>query len=149
MVMLSAISRLYIASLASSLATYAGSCSIKGIWANFCETMFAHSYDEKRSKRPSDARRMKSSLVGSISIILISGWIKTKLFIDFSPVVSSVISISLQSKSPNALVIASLPRTLSNTIYPPYFLILSCSSSRDYSNKNKTILQLYDRYSCR
>lgn len=59
-----------------------------------------------------------------------SGSINTKFLISLS--LSSLgTSIFLQSKSPKARVTANLPRTLPNTIYPPYFLILSCSSWRE------------------
>jgi len=66
---------------------------------------------------------------------LTSGSMRTKFCTLVSPVSSSLISIFLQSKSPKALVIAKRPKTLSKTIYPPCFLILSYSSSRDYKNK--------------
>lgn len=70
-VMLSAICRLYVASLASSVATLKGSCSIKGMPASLSETICAHSYEEKRSNKPSEANSTKWSLVGSTYIILI------------------------------------------------------------------------------
>jgi len=95
-----------------------------------------HSSDENLSKRPSDAKMKKSSVLGFKSTTLISGSHKMNDFITFSlVVVFSVpsrflggISIFLQSKSPNALEIASRPRTLPYTMYPPLLLILSCSS---------------------
>ncbi len=67
-VMLSVISLLYIASLTNSLATFYGSCSIKGIYINRSFTIFTQSWLEKRSNKPSDAKRTKWSLIGSIVV---------------------------------------------------------------------------------
>ena len=82
--------------------------------------METHSSEENLSKRPSEARMKKSSVFGLRSITRISGSHKMNERIIFSSVFRlSVpsrflegISIFLQSKSPNAREIASLPRTL-------------------------------------
>lgn len=65
-VMLSVMSRLYIASLTSSLATFCGSCSIRGISISLSLTMFTHSWLLNRSKSPSEASSTKWSRRGSI-----------------------------------------------------------------------------------
>jgi hypothetical protein len=86
--------------------------------------METHSSEENLSKSPSDANIKKSSVLGFRSTTRISGSHKMNDRITFSSeFVLSVpsrflggISIFLQSKSPNAREIASLPRTLPYTI---------------------------------
>jgi hypothetical protein len=64
-------------------------------------------------------------------VIRISGSFSTKSLVETSFVTSSVIEIYLHSKSPKARVTANRPRTLPNTIYPPWDFILSYSSFLD------------------
>lgn len=128
-VVLSEFTRTYVASLTSFYATSCGSYSVKPPYSTkYCEAHRMHSSLENRSKRPSEPRIRKSSTCGSKVVILISGSFNTKSRLLTSFVTSSVIFICLHSKSPNARVIASLPRTLPKTMYPPYYFILSYSS---------------------
>jgi hypothetical protein len=72
---------------------------------------------------------MKSSINGSRSIYLTSGSTQMYFFLITSPL--SPIKV-LNSKSPNALVTASLFMTLPQDIIPPNYLTLSASSSLVY-----------------
>ena len=129
-VVLSELTLYYVASITSFSATRQGSYSVyPPMFKNSYRANTTHSQLEKRSYRPSLAKIMKS--VSSNYAILISGQHRTKSVIFDFLVFSSNILICLHSKSPNALVTASLPNTLPKTIQPPDYFILSCSSFLD------------------
>ena len=135
-VILSVIILLFLAMSTISSTTSWQDYSICSCEDSFYFTNETHSSEENLSKRPSDARMKKSSVLGFKSTTLISGSHKINDLITFSlVVVLSVpsrffggISIFLQSKSPKAREIANRPKTLPYTIYPPLLLIRSCSS---------------------
>jgi len=116
-VVLSELTRWDVASFTSLPATSWGSYSVKHpCFKKYFVENSMHSSEENRSKSPSLASTRKSSDSGFNVVILISGSFRTKSCIVVSCVFSSVIVIYLHSKSPNALVTASLPSTRPKTM---------------------------------